>query len=41
MCVCVCLLTEAEEERVHTHVVHAEESVSDEIAAEHHRLRQT
>lgn len=41
VCVCVCLLTEAEEERVDTHVVHAKESVSDEVAAEHHRLRQT
>lgn len=32
-------LTEAEEERVDTHVVHAEESVGDEVAAEHNRLQ--
>lgn len=32
-------LTEAEEERVHTHVVHTEEPVGDHVAAEHDRLR--
>lgn len=34
------LLTEAEEERVDTHVVHAEETVSYEVAAKHHSLKQ-
>lgn len=34
------LLTEAEEERVHTHVVHAEESVSYEVATKGHRLQE-
>lgn len=33
------LLTEAEEECVHTHVVHAEEPVSDEVASNHHGLQ--
>lgn len=32
-------LTEAEEERIHTHGVHAEESVSDEVGAHDQRLR--
>lgn len=33
------LLTEAEEECVHTHVVDAEEAVSDEVASNHHGLQ--
>lgn len=32
------LLTEAEEERVHAHGVHAEEAVGDEIGADRHSL---
>lgn len=35
------LLTEAEEERVHTHVVHTEEPVSYEVAANHNGLNST
>lgn len=31
-------LTEAQEQCVHTHVIHAEEAVSDQIRTEHHRL---
>ena len=42
--VCVCIatetLTEAEEEGVHTHVVHAEEAVSDEVRTDGHRLKE-
>lgn len=34
------LLTEAEEECIDTHVVHAEESMSYEVAAKHHSLKQ-
>lgn len=37
--ICKYALTEAEEECVHTHVVHAEEPVSYEVAAKHHRLQ--
>ena len=33
------VLTEAEEECIDTHVVHTEESMSDEVAAKHHRLQ--
>lgn len=34
------LLTEAEEECVHTHVIHAEETVCYEVATQHHRLQE-
>lgn len=33
------LLTEAEEECVHTHGVHAEEAVGNKVGTNHHRLR--
>lgn len=33
------ILTEAEEECIYTHVVHAEESMGDEVAANHHSLK--
>ncbi len=38
MCV---ILTETQEECVHTHVIHTEEAVSDQIRTEHHRLSHT
>lgn len=38
---CLNLLTEAEKECVHTHVVHAEESVSYEVASNHNGLYST
>ncbi len=38
MCV---ILTETQEECVHTHVIHTEESMSDQIRTEHHRLSHT
>lgn len=33
------LLTEAEEQRIHTHGVHAEEAVGDEVGSHDHRLQ--
>lgn len=35
------LLTETEEQRVHTHGVDAEEAMSDEVGAQHHSLGRT
>lgn len=35
------LLTETEEQRVHTHGVNAEESMGDEVGANHHSLVRT
>lgn len=35
------ILTEAEEEGVHTHAVDAEEAVGDEVGAHDHRLQET
>lgn len=32
------VLTEAEEERINTHGIHAEETVSNQVGADHHRL---
>lgn len=34
------LLTEAEEQRVHTHGVHTEEAMGDEVGSHYHRLQQ-
>lgn len=35
------LLTEAEEQRVHTHGVHAEEAMGDEVGSHDHRLQRS
>lgn len=35
------LLTETEEKRVHTHGVHTEESMGNEVGANHHSLQRT
>lgn len=35
------LLTEAEEERIHTHGVHAEEAMGDEVGSHDHRLQRS
>lgn len=35
------LLTEAEEQRIHTHGIHAEEAMGDEIGPHYHRLQKS
>lgn len=35
------VLTEAEEKRIHTHGVHAEEAMGDEVGSHYHRLQRS